>query len=69
MDEYLFQEYLDGCTKIVHETTTCFEALVFEDPGRSIVRDEREVADGELEDVFGTFDERPDGFLGGVCLM
>lgn len=70
MDEYLFQEALHGCTKIVEETTTCFEAFVFEDPTRNIVRDERVVLVDELEALFIDFDERPEGnCAGGIRLM
>lgn len=69
MDEYLFQEYLNRCGKIVKETTTCFEAFVFEDSADNIVKDEREVVDDKLEDLFSDFDERPEGCLGGIRLM
>jgi hypothetical protein len=69
MDEYLFQEYLDGCTKVVGETTTFFEAFVFEDEMDNILRDEREVSEDELEALFSDFRERPKGCLGGIRLM
>jgi hypothetical protein len=69
MDEYLFQEYLDGCTKTVRETTTYFETFVFEDSAENAAGDEKKVSDDQIEEVLSGLNERPDGCLGGIQLL
>jgi hypothetical protein len=68
MDEYLFQEALNGSMNIVEETTTYFEAFVFEDPARDFVKKESVVAMDKLEALLGS-DDSPEDCVGGIRLM
>ena len=67
MDEYLFREYLDGCTKVAEEATTCFEAFIFGDES-GVVRNESVVEASELEEFLGD-GERMEGCVGGMRLL
>ena len=70
MNDYLFHEYLSGCSKFVRETTSYFEAFIFEDPADNVVKDEREVDDRQIEELLSGFnDARAEGCVGEVKLV